>query len=89
MSKLELAIKSKVSADIQRAPGIPLEQQFMGSVAEEPSYTQQPTSTVLWPSLPAEQQHALPSKCPEGLYRAEFDFGWNSSCPCGCGQLMA
>ncbi|KAK7906471.1 hypothetical protein PG985_016208 [Apiospora marii] len=88
MSKLDLAIKSKVSADVQRAPGVQLEQQFMGSLTEEPSYTEQPTSTVLWPSLPAEQQHALPSQCPEGLFRAKSDLGWNSSCPCGCGQLM-
>ncbi|KAK8869132.1 nitrate assimilation regulatory nirA [Apiospora arundinis] len=88
MSRLESAIKSMLPADIQRAPEIPPEQQFMGSVSEEPSYAEQLTNTVLWPSLLAEQQPASPSQCPKGRSRAESDLRWNSSCPYGCGQLM-
>ncbi|KAK8011798.1 3 -bisphosphate nucleotidase protein [Apiospora arundinis] len=89
ISRLESAIKSKVPAGVQRAPGIPPEQLFMGSVTEAPSYTEQPSDTVLWPILLAEQQRASLSQYPENLSRAESDLGWNSSCPCGCGQLMS
>ncbi|KAK8869270.1 hypothetical protein PGQ11_007848 [Apiospora arundinis] len=88
MSRLESAIKSMLPADTQRAPEIPPEQQFMGSISEEPTYAEQLTNTVLWPSLLVEQQPASPSQCPKGWSRAESDLRWNSSCPYERDQLM-
>ncbi|KAK6858799.1 hypothetical protein PG995_005363 [Apiospora arundinis] len=88
MSRLESAIKSMLPADTQRAPEIPPEQQFMGSMSEEPTYAEQLTNTVLWPSLLVEQQPASPSQCPKGWSRAESDLRWNSSCPYERDQLM-
>ncbi|KAK8031892.1 hypothetical protein PG990_001626 [Apiospora arundinis] len=67
---LESFIKSRFPAGVQTWLDIQPKQQPMGSVTEEPFATQS-NSSVIWPRLPAEQEHVSFSQYLAGLSRAQ------------------